>query len=186
MIKRLSYIISIILGIQLILILGRKYLVVNEKPKKADVIIVLSGGPGRLEKGAELFKRGDADQLMLTNSNDSGTTAKEAMELGVPKDKLILEDKAISTHTNALYTLEKMREHQLTSAIIISSDFHMRRTKYIFSKVYENTGIELTFIASPYLRNSIIMEGWEVQTIFYEWIKLVGYKLRAYKVAEKD
>lgn len=161
-------------------------MIVNERPEKSDVIIVLSGASGRLNKGAELFKKGNSDQLMLTNSNDSGTTAREAIELGIPEDKLILEGRAISTHTNALYALEKMKEQQLTSAIIVSSDFHMRRTKYIFNKVYKNTGIKLTFVASPYLRNGLLMKGWEIQTIFFEWVKMVGYLLRAYEVAERD
>ncbi|WP_242986013.1 YdcF family protein [Oceanobacillus zhaokaii] len=186
MLKRLSYIITTLFGIQLLFLLARRFLIVNERPKKADVIIVLSGGPGRLEKGAALFKEGNADQLMLTNSNDTWATAQEAIELGIPEDKLILEERAISTHTNAIYALEKMKEQQLTSAIIISSDFHMRRVRYIFSKVYENTGIELTFVAAPYLKNDFLMEGWEIQTIFYEWVKTFGYWLGAYEVAEKD
>ncbi|WP_245976705.1 YdcF family protein [Oceanobacillus arenosus] len=186
MIKRLSYTISILFGILLLLVLAKKFLIVNEKPKKADVVIILSGGPGRLAKGVALFNRGDADQMMLSNSNDGRTTIREAVAFGIPEDKLIPEKRATTTHTNALYTLELMKERQLTSAIIVSSDFHMRRTKYIFSQVYKNTGIELTFVAAPYLRSGFFMKKWELQTIFYEWVKLIGYWLHAYELVEKD
>ncbi|QGS69472.1 hypothetical protein CV093_17850 [Oceanobacillus sp. 143] len=86
LIKRVISIVLLLLTcLYLILILGREFLIVNEKPKKVDAIIVLSGGPGRLEKAVELFKGGYAEYMMLSNSNVQGTSVQEAVEMGIPK-----------------------------------------------------------------------------------------------------
>ncbi|AXI10459.1 YdcF family protein [Oceanobacillus zhaokaii] len=186
LIKRVISIVLLLLTcLYLILILGREFLIVNEKPKKVDAIIVLSGGPGRLEKAVELFKGGYAEYMMLSNSNVQGTSVQEAVEMGIPKNRIITEDYATSTYTNALYTKEEMEKNNLKSAIVVSSDFHMRRSKLVFQRLYKDTGIELTYIASPYLERTWLTEKSEREIVFREWTKLIGYWLHMYKFTEE-
>ncbi|MEH6855038.1 YdcF family protein, partial [Priestia megaterium] len=80
------------LGIIFFLFAGKE-LVVNEKPVKSDVIIVLSGDNDRLEKGIELYKKGYAAHLILSNGQENNFY-HQAKESGIPEDSIILENHA--------------------------------------------------------------------------------------------
>jgi uncharacterized SAM-binding protein YcdF (DUF218 family) len=165
----------------ILLIVGREFLVISEEPKKADVIIVLSGGVGRLEKAVELYHAGYGDYLMLSRANVPGMTAERALELGVPKERLILEEKATSTYNTGIYTKDLMENNQLTSAIIVSSDYHMRRTKLSFERVFKDTEIERTYVASrQVMSDSLVMNKSEIHYTLSELTKYVGYSLGMY------
>lgn len=66
MLKRIIILCGILLFIMMIVKSAGNFLVVDEKPEKSDVIIVLSGGEGRLEKGVALYKAGFAPFLLLS------------------------------------------------------------------------------------------------------------------------
>ena len=56
MVKRIIILCGMLLFIMVIVKSAGNFLVVDEKPEKSDVIIVLSGGEGRLEKGVALYR----------------------------------------------------------------------------------------------------------------------------------
>ena len=120
---------ALVIFFPILLLLGRPILVVDEKPMKADVMIVLSGDSGRLEKAASLYKEGYASYVILTRANGEGVKVQKAIELGIPENRIIPEDKATSTYTNAFYSKSLMEKYNFTSAIVVSSDYHMKRTK---------------------------------------------------------
>ncbi|MFC7394575.1 YdcF family protein [Scopulibacillus cellulosilyticus] len=151
-------------------------LVINQKPVKSDVIIVLSGDQGRLKKGIELYNKGYAPYLMFSNGLEN-YFYKGAQELGVPKSSIIMEDRAKSTTDNALYTKKLMKKYGFHSAIVVSSNYHMRRVKENFQDVYKNSGIRLTYCASEY--NNYNPNRWWSTTLnrsitFTEYVKMVG------------
>lgn len=157
---------------------GDQFLVVDEQPKESDVIIVLSGGLGRLEKGADLYKEGYAHYVLLTRANEEFITKEEAIDFGIPEQRLILEEAATSTYTNALYAKSLMEKYQFKSAIVVSSDYHMRRTKFIFDRVYNDKEMEFTYVASSH---SGEVGDFSISVAFREYVKLVGYYLGMYK-----
>ncbi|KKB40901.1 YdcF family protein [Bacillus thermotolerans] len=159
----------------------RSILVVNEKPEVVDVIIVLSGEAGRLEKAAELYHADYADRVMLSLATEKGTTPEEAVEFGISEKHLILEKKATSTYTNALYTKEKIEEYNINSAIVVSSDYHMQRVELVFDRVYSDSGIKLIYVASPPNEHTKDRTPHNILFIAKEFIKLVGYWLGLYK-----
>lgn len=68
--KRILFLyLSLLLMVLLLLCAGR-FLPVSEAPKQADVIIILSGGGGRVEQGVKLFQKGYAPQLLLSNAKE--------------------------------------------------------------------------------------------------------------------
>ncbi|RHW39537.1 YdcF family protein [Lysinibacillus yapensis] len=168
----------LVVGLILISIFGKNFLVVNEEPVKSDVIIVLSGGEGRLEKAASLYDEGYAPQVLLTTYGEDGFSKQEVMAAGLPDEALILEEEATSTYTNALYSKQIMEKHQLNSAIVVTSDYHTKRTKFIFERVFEESGAELTFVAAT-PADSLGEFSWF--TAFGEYVKLIGYYLGLYK-----
>lgn len=152
----------------------------SEAPKQTDVIIVLSGGGGRVEQAVELFKEGIAPYMLLSavseNAGPSGDMHQTALALGIPEEAILTEDAAQSTYQNALFTLPIMKQHGFKSAIVVSSDFHMRRVKFIFDHVYKKSGIELTYIGadSGYHAKAWWSDRYSRETTFNEYTKMIG------------
>ena len=74
-----------------------------------------------------------------------------------------------------------MQRKGFHSAIVVSSPYHMRRVKMIFSKIYRDSGIELQY--SPVRDSWFNVEKWwtrerELVTINNEYIKLIFYLLK--------
>ncbi|HUW65294.1 MAG TPA: YdcF family protein [Spirochaetia bacterium] len=147
--KRLKLI--TVLPTVLILVLIAKdagtFLVINEPPQKADVIIVLSGDRGaRLQRGIDLYRQGYAPYLLYTSSV-TNLEKSEAIAEGVPRDAFILDRQAQNTYQNAVYSKALMEKYGLHSAIVVSSDYHMRRASLIFAHVFRGTGTTFTYVS---------------------------------------
>lgn len=156
------------------------FLPLNEAPKQVDSIIVLSGGSARVEKAAALYKEGYATYVILSNSKEiassHGDMLQTAMVFGIPSDVILSEEKAQSTYQNAELTLLLMKKHGFNSAIVVSSDFHMRRVKFNFDQVYKKSGIELTYIgaASGYNAKRWWSDSYSRESTFNEYVKMIG------------
>lgn len=115
-----------------------------------DVIIVLGnpataeGLPGetmiqRVSKGVELFQQGVAPYIIFTGGAaanefvESDVEQQLAINLGVPSDRIFTEGYSTNTYENAYYAVRVMDEHGFKSAAIVSSDFHLKRARGIFS-----------------------------------------------------
>lgn len=178
--KRILFLYLPLLLIVLLFLCAGRFLPVSEAPKQADVIIILSGGGGRVEQGVQLFQKGYAPQLLLSNAKEitgpAGDMRETALSLGIPESAILTEDAAESTYQNAQLTLPIMKQKGLKSAIVVSSDFHMRRVKFIFDHVYRKSGIELTYIGedSGYNAKAWWSDRYSRETTFNEYIKMIG------------
>lgn len=153
------------------------FLRVDEHPVLSDAIVVLSPGTERIETGVKLWKEGYADDVVLSRANTGTFTVGEAVAQGVPKDHVIAEEQAHSTYTNATYTKKLLQQRGSTSAIIVTSDYHMRRTQFIFEKVFRKSGISLSYAPTPSHYN---LSAWwndpeSKRMIWKEYAKLAGY-----------
>jgi len=165
-----------IILLMILIIFAGKFLVITEEPRKSDAIIILSGGDYNLEKGLELYNEGYAPFLILSNALDDGMM-EQLNKAGVPSSSLILETKADSTYTNALYTKELMIKHQFKSAMIVTPDFHMRRVKYHFEKMYKGTGIIFTYtpVKTPTFDPRLWwLDKYSARVVINEYLKFAG------------
>lgn len=176
----LSFVLFIIGGAITIFILGTDYLTMDDSPPPSttEAIIVLSGNIERLEHGAELFRNGGADHMILTNSTENGTTKKEAISLGVPGQAIIEEPSAQSTYENAKFSMEVIKEEDFESAIVVTSDYHSRRTKMTFDDIYdEEADLYYSFADSGFASSDGLSEQ-EKMITFSEYAKIIGYSFR--------
>jgi uncharacterized SAM-binding protein YcdF (DUF218 family) len=177
----------IIVAILICLIQAGNFLVISESPKKVDIIIVLSGDRGeRLEEGARLFKEGYADEMLISGGviynkvTIASLMKQHAIDLKIPVNKIIIEEKADSTYENASFCKEILLKNKYRSAIVVTSNYHMRRTKMIFNRVYKDTGISLTYCASldkVYKPSKWWSNNKSIMMTISEYIKLIGYSL---------
>lgn len=182
----------------LLIILVRQYagqfLVVNQSPQNADVIIVLSGNPDelitRMEHACFLYQSHYAPHLIISGENIICKVMRNnALKEGIPSEAIITEDNSFSTYENALHTKEVMVSYGFKSAIIVSSEYHMRRTKFLFDNIYRGTGITLLYCSaqSPFFNPR---QWWDnkqsIEITINEYIKLIANGLGIYSRDNND
>ena len=169
-------------------------LIVNDELNKADAIVVFSGDNGpRTEKGVELLKEGLGDYLILSGGvvYDDVTMAElmknHALKLGVPENKILLDDKASTTHENAEFTKEIIEENNFKSVIVVTSEYHSRRSKLAMEKALENTlidGESIEVMVAHSTEEKFTSKWWtsgnSVLIVISEYLKLIGYWLKGY------
>lgn len=160
------------------------------QPAHSDALIVLGGEllGERTRKAAELYKAGAAPHVMLSDGTTMSwrtTAMKEMFDLavleGVPADRIVREDRSRSTYENALYTKELMAERGWDSALVVTTDWHGKRARFIFDKLYAGTGIELGYCGIPDGRSDFAgwwTDGEKQQVVLTEWSKMIVYWLK--------
>ena len=147
-----------LVGDQLIGSLERQY----QPPidARGDVIIMLGGGATldtpnvyglghlsgfaahRLLTCAQLYHKLNLP-IIVSGGKVLETTGSEAdiaklilMGLGVPKDKVIIENKSLNTTENAIYTKRLIEQYNFSQPILVTSAFHMKRSVLQFDKAH--------------------------------------------------
>jgi uncharacterized SAM-binding protein YcdF (DUF218 family) len=94
-------------------------------------IVVFSGSLNRLQRAYNLAKQGVAPVLIISPANKHDIEVYER-HYGVPgKAKYVLEEKAETTFTNALYSAQLIRENHLSPVLLVTSDYHMPRSFFL-------------------------------------------------------
>jgi len=100
-------------------------------PPRADGIVVLTGGPERIETGLRLLLAGQGGRLLISGLGGGATLPELARRAGVDPgplaDKVDLGRKATTTHTNAVETAQWARAHAIQSLILVTASYHMPR-----------------------------------------------------------
>ena len=170
------------------------FLIVNDELHKADAIVVFSGDNGpRTEKGVELLKGGLGDYLILSGGivYDDVTMAElmknYAMKLEVPEENILIDDKAATTHENAEFTKDIIEESNFKSIIVVTSEYHSRRSKLAMKKVLENTlvdGKKVEVMVAHSTEEKFTTKWWtsgnSILIVISEYLKLMGYWLKGY------
>ncbi|WP_059042975.1 YdcF family protein [Paenibacillus rubinfantis] len=107
----------------------------------------------RLEQSLKDFEAGKFKWFLLTGGLDTPTsnyTEAEGManyleQHGVPRDKMLLENKATSTYENLKFSQEMMMERGFASALIITHTYHGNRALEIARALdYKEPKLSLT------------------------------------------
>ena len=195
--KKRKVIILIIIVAVLIGIIGLnlgKFLVESDKLEKADAIAVFSGDSGaRTERAVERLKEGYGDYVILSGGKvyDDVTMAElmknHAIKLGVDESKILIDNEASTTNENAEFTTNIIEENNFKSVIVVTSDYHTRRSKLAMEKALENTlidGEEVEVTVTPSKEEKFTTKWWtsgdSVLMVISEYLKLMGYWVKGY------
>lgn len=103
----------------------------------------------RTEKSVELYREGKGSKIIFTGGFSSLVDVSEARRmsevaraLGASQEDIILEERATTTISNAFYTKKILEDWNFESAIIVTSPTHLRRAKYVFSKIIPDKRLE--------------------------------------------
>jgi len=186
----LAIFLAIVLGLWILNPIEKmaSYLIINPSSiSKADVAIVLSGGAGdRVKKGVKLLEENKVRRLLMTggprfNTSDAELMKNYAISLGVPEDKISVEERSRSTYENAVNTKPIIKKWGVKSVIIVTSDYHTRRSDLTFNHVFgdeiaiQTVGGNQLIAPSRWTRDHEMSEK-----VLQEWGKIVIYKLKGY------
>jgi uncharacterized SAM-binding protein YcdF (DUF218 family) len=101
---------------------------------KADAIVVLAGGKGRVDEGVRLYREGRAAYLFLIGVDR--TVRKSDLYRPQPgdpsSDRVILENVSRNTLENAIYGRDLILRQRVNSVLLITSRYHMKRSAILF------------------------------------------------------
>lgn len=169
---------------------------IRSKPENADVIVVLSGGryldgslnEAALERtmtGVRLYYQGLAPLLLFSGGPCCGQSASAlmsrlAVELGVARSAILLEEQSGRTYESAVNVAAILRNAGMTSAILVTSRLHMVRTRLSFEKVglavhpVNASEKNLWLVSSAEERISLL------KSAVHEYLGLAFYRLRGW------
>jgi len=120
--------------------------VVEDSLDKADALIVLGDDnfyADRATRGAQLFREGKSPVVVASgrrlrpNAGVAELIEHDLFERGVPKDKIVrFVHDADSTLEEAQALAKLAKEKKWHSVIVVTSNFHTRRARYIFRRVF--------------------------------------------------
>jgi len=169
--------------------------IVNDPLSRADVIVVLGGGPEtRPFEAAKLLRQGLAPKILLMNP-----AAPEAWKQGVAfaepnLDRAMLLRKAVpdsnivmvaqivsSTDEESLAVRDWAQTNQIRKLILVTDIFHTRRARWLFCQRLNPLGIQVQVDAVP-VREYAASDWWRhelgQQAFQSEVLKYAYYRLR--------
>ena len=121
---------------------------VNQNLQKSDCILVLGSHDLRVaERGAELYLQGWAPLLIMSgglgrltqemwSEPEADKFAKIALEMGVPEEAILIENKSTNTGENILFTQQLLQKENLAPErfIVVQKPYTERRSFATFKK----------------------------------------------------
>lgn len=144
--------------------------VLLESIPKGQAIVVLGGGvtssglpsdstqpfnlgdaADRVLLGSRLYHLGKAPIVVFSGGGLAGQAEANAMamfagDLGVPASAVLLEGKSRNTRENASFTADLLLEEGVSSILLVTSAFHMKRAL----RHFEAQGFEVVAVATDY------------------------------------
>lgn len=132
-----------------------EFIFVEDQLKRADVIIIPGSSRKALaERAIWLINNNMADYIIvsgaknkkLKNITEAEYLKKLLMEQSIDGEKIITECKASNTYENALFSMWKCQDKNISTAkiIIVCKNYHSRRVKQTFQGVFENSEIMIS------------------------------------------
>ena len=99
--------------------------------ERTDAIVVLTGGPGRIDRGLAMLRAGRAKQVLVTGVYNDVTPDEFAAEYKVSSQLMdccvTLGFTALDTRGNAEETEQWVAARKVRSLRLVTTDWHMRR-----------------------------------------------------------
>jgi len=122
--------------------------------EQTDAIVVLTGSPGRLERGFALLERGRAQAMLISgvppNARPQDYAARYGIDPGLFPTRVALGHESVDTRTNAEEVARWLQRRRYRSIRLVTSDLHMHRAYYeIGRRVGDVTIVTDAVITNP-------------------------------------
>lgn len=135
------------------------FIFVKDEVEPSDVILIPGGSHVQLiEEAARLYKLGLAPYILPSGGKNKKLEkykseweflVEKGIELGVPREAFLKEDKATNTFENAQFSLEVLKEKDIkfNKIILVCKNFHSRRCYLTYAVVFpKNVDIKVSSV----------------------------------------
>ena len=147
---------------------------VENNVQKADIILVPGcSQPQIMERAAELYHKGIAPYILPTGGTNHEISQYNTeweylknigVELGVPEDAILKEDRARNTFENARLSLEVLNRNSIAikKAILVCKSYHSRRALLTYQVVFPRD-IEF-YVSTVTDKSGVTKDNWFLNT----------------------
>lgn len=153
-------------------------------PAHVDVIVVLSGGAGRLDEGLRLLRDGRAPLLYLVGFQPKAVAARLGGEAAVARltseGRVLVEPRSDSTLEDAERTRALVDQRNARAILVITSVYHVQRADLTFRTILPaEVAVHLRPVRSAAFRGG----DWQTdepsrRIVVGEFVKYVAYRVR--------
>ncbi len=146
---------------------------------KADAIVVLAGGKGRVEEGVRLYRERKASWLFFIGVDPSVRRSDlYHPQPGDPSpDGVILEKASRNTLENAIYGREVIMQKNIRSILLITSRYHMKRASILLRNALpRDVAIYAYPVDSHNLKEAWWNHGGSFHLLFSEFYKYCMFR----------
>jgi uncharacterized SAM-binding protein YcdF (DUF218 family) len=186
----LVLIVVLIAGAYVLLRAAGAYLIYADELEPANAIVVLSGGTeSRMNEALNLYKEDYGKVIVLTETGEqtegyeylnSFDMRIQLMNNGIPSGNIMITDLTVNTTVDeAVAIRDLMQKRQYSSAIVVTDPYHTRRSKLLFSQVFDGTDIRIIIrpVRSSWFNSRTwftSVKGWQFTLL--EYAKLISMK----------
>jgi uncharacterized SAM-binding protein YcdF (DUF218 family) len=147
---------------------------------KADAIVVLAGGKGRVDEGVRLFRESRARFLIFVGVDPA--VRKSDLYRPQPGDpapeNVFLEKASRNTFENAIFGRDIIVRHGIRSIVLITSRYHLKRSSILFrNSLPKDVAIYPYPVDSKNLKESWWSHGHSFQLLFREFYKYCMFRM---------
>ncbi|NOY79683.1 MAG: YdcF family protein [Kiritimatiellaeota bacterium] len=164
-----------------------------DTPAPRSVVLVLGGGVtdsgfpssetlDRLERALEVWRRLPTAWFLLAEGGIGKYGTEERVRAylercGLPKDRILLETKSLTTQQNIKFCLPILRRHQISQIILVTNLRHMVRGRLVCRRY----GLDPAVVASYAPPSLVFCPSWRglfhFSASLNEYVGLLGYRL---------
>ncbi|MBS9722514.1 YdcF family protein [Tianweitania sp. BSSL-BM11] len=156
-----------------------------ENPRKADAIIVLTGGLYRLDAGVSLLNEGRGDRLLISGVNPKA--GRDDLRAATGGDRELfsccvdIDHAAMDTIGNAEESGKWMQANHYRSVILVTNNYHMPRSLLEMRRILHDVDIQ----PYPVVNTSPSTGSWftdpdALRVIATEYVKFLGALTRGW------
>lgn len=153
-------------------------------PAGVDVIVVLSGGSGRLDEGLRLLREGRAPLLYLVGFQSKAVSTRltgEPAVAALARDgQVLVEPRSGSTLEDAELTRALVAKRGARAILLITSVYHLRRAEITFRTILPP---DVSLYLHPVRSAAFRGDGWQEdepsrRLVVSEFLKYLFYRVR--------
>jgi len=177
------------------------YHVLNQQPQKADCILALGSNDIRVaQRAAQLFLDGWAPLLIFSggvgrltagmwNKAEAEVFADAAVQMGVPREKILVEPHSTNTGENIAFTKMLLQERNLNlkSFILVQKPYMERRTYATFKKVWPEKDFVVTSPQIPFEKypNELLSKDLIINIMVGDLQRIKEYPARGFQIPQE-
>lgn len=160
------------------------FLIKADQPERADLAVVLAGGSSgnRILRGAELVRDGFAKKVLVSNTagyyghEEADMAIDFASRHGAPREIFLkTAHQSKSTEEEAQTILPVLREMNVRTFLLVTSDYHTRRAGRIFGRYLDGLRMRVIATPDPHYHPDRWWKSRESRKVFFlEWTKTLA------------